>query len=212
MVADGGLAAKSCRTLCNPMVYSPPGSSVHEILQARILEWIAIPFSRGFSPPRDWTWVSCTAGGFFTNWATEASLVAQTGKYLPAMQKPGFHPWVGKIPWRREWQPTTVFLPGEFYGQRSLAGYSPCDCKKSDMTKIFSCSSGANRDGTSDLACSCSASMCEVCPFSIYMCLFPLRFWCNRLYERCYPLCSTFTNGIGGHYNISDSRTTQASF
>ena len=36
---------------------------------------------------------------------------------------PGFDPWVGKIPWRREWQPTPVFLPGKFYGQRSLAGY-----------------------------------------------------------------------------------------
>ena len=35
-----------------------------------------------------------------------------------------FDPWVGEIPWRREWQPTPVFLPGEFYGQRSLVGYS----------------------------------------------------------------------------------------
>jgi len=39
-------------------------------------------------------------------------------------RRPGFDPWVGKIPWRREWQPTPVFLPGEFHGQRSLAGYS----------------------------------------------------------------------------------------
>ena len=36
-----------------------------------------------------------------------------------------FHPWVGKIPWRRQWQPTPVFLPGKFHGQRSLVGYSP---------------------------------------------------------------------------------------
>ena len=43
------LVAQSCLTLCDPMDYSPPGSSVHGILQARILEWIAIPFSRGFS-------------------------------------------------------------------------------------------------------------------------------------------------------------------
>ena len=47
----------------------------------------------------------------------------------------GFDPWVGKIPWRRAWQPTPVFLPGEFHGQRSLAGYSPGGCKKSDTTK-----------------------------------------------------------------------------
>ena len=37
----------------------------------------------------------------------------------------GFNPWVGKVPWRRTWQPTAAFLPGEFHGQRSLAGYSP---------------------------------------------------------------------------------------
>ena len=43
-----------------------PGSSIHGILKARILEWVAIPFYRGLSPPRDWTWVSCIAGRFFT--------------------------------------------------------------------------------------------------------------------------------------------------
>ena len=52
------------------MDYSPPGSSVHEIFQSRILEWVAISFSRGSSQPRDWTRVSCTAGRFFTDWAT----------------------------------------------------------------------------------------------------------------------------------------------
>ena len=62
--------AKLCPTLCNPMDYNLPGLSVHGILQARILEWVAISFSRGFSPPRDWTWVSCIAGRFFTIWAT----------------------------------------------------------------------------------------------------------------------------------------------
>ena len=60
------LATKSCPTLCNPMNCSPPGSSVHAISQARILEWIAISFSRGSSWPRDQTHVSCLAGGFFT--------------------------------------------------------------------------------------------------------------------------------------------------
>ena len=42
----------------------------------------------------------------------------------------GFDPWVGKSPWRRKWLPTTVFLPGEFHGQRSLEGYSPYGCKR----------------------------------------------------------------------------------
>ena len=53
------------------------------------------------------------------------SLLAQMVKNLPAMGRPGFDPWVGKIPWRRKWQPTQVFLPRESHGQRSLAGYSP---------------------------------------------------------------------------------------
>ena len=44
-------------------------------------------------------------------------------------------PWVRKTPWRRAWQPTPAFLPGESYGQRSLVGYSPGDRKESDMTK-----------------------------------------------------------------------------
>ena len=47
----------------------------------------------------------------------------------------GFDPWVGKIPWRMEWQPTPVFKPGEFHGQRILAGYSPWDHKELDMTE-----------------------------------------------------------------------------
>ena len=49
-------------------------------------------------------------------------LVAQMVKNLPAMQRPGFDPWIRKIPWRREWLPTPVFLPGESHGQRSLVG------------------------------------------------------------------------------------------
>ena len=47
-----------------------PGSSIHRILQARILEWVSIPFSRGSSWPRDWTWVSCIGSTFFTIWST----------------------------------------------------------------------------------------------------------------------------------------------
>jgi len=49
------------------MDYSPPGSSVHRILQARILEWVAIPFYRGSSPPGELNLVSCIAGRFFTS-------------------------------------------------------------------------------------------------------------------------------------------------
>ena len=62
------LVAHSCSTLCNCM--DPPGSSVHGILQPRILEWVAMLFSRGSSRPRDRTWVSHIVGRFFTVWAT----------------------------------------------------------------------------------------------------------------------------------------------
>jgi len=48
----------------------------------------------------------------------------------------GFDPCGGKIPWRRAWQPTLVFLPGESHGQRSLAGHSPCGHKELDMTEV----------------------------------------------------------------------------
>ena len=57
--------AQSCATLCDPMDYR-----VHRILQSRILERVAFPFSRGSSQPRDWTQVSHIAGRFFTSWAT----------------------------------------------------------------------------------------------------------------------------------------------
>ena len=70
--------AQLCLTLYNPMDHSLPGSSVHGILQARILEWVAIVFSRGSSWPRNWTRVSCVGGEFFASWATR-----DAPKYLP---------------------------------------------------------------------------------------------------------------------------------
>ena len=63
------LDVQSCPALCNPMDCSPPDSSVHGILQARIPEQVAIPFSRESSPPRDQTPVSCITHRFFTVWA-----------------------------------------------------------------------------------------------------------------------------------------------
>ena len=64
-----------------------------------------------------------------------ASLVAQMIKNLLAKGRTEFNPWVRKIPWRKEWLPTPVFLPGGSYGQRSLVGYSPRGCKESDRTE-----------------------------------------------------------------------------
>ena len=57
------------------------------------------------------------------------------GRVLLQCRKPGFNAWVGKIPWRRKWQSTPVFLPGEFNGQRSLKGSSPWSHKELDTTE-----------------------------------------------------------------------------
>ena len=59
------LVAQSCLILCDPMDCSPLGSSVHGVLQARIVEWVDMPSSKGSSQPRDWTLVSCTEGGLY---------------------------------------------------------------------------------------------------------------------------------------------------
>ena len=67
--------SQSCLTLCDPMDYT-----VNGILQARILEWVAIPFFRGSSQPRDWTQVSCIAGGSITSWAIREAMDMNLGK------------------------------------------------------------------------------------------------------------------------------------
>ena len=75
--------------LCDPMDCSSPGSSVHEILQARILEWVAFPFFRGSSPPRDSNQVSHIAGRFFTFRATrEAAGAAKSLQSCPTLCDP----------------------------------------------------------------------------------------------------------------------------
>ena len=77
------LVSQSCPILWNPwaVTHSPPGSSVHGILQARILEWLASPFSGVSSLSRDWTQVSCTAGRFFTAWTTREVKAIGMRKY-----------------------------------------------------------------------------------------------------------------------------------
>ena len=71
---------QSCLTLWDPMDCSLPGSSVHGIFQTRVLEWAAISFSRGFSQPRDRTWVSRIVDRHFTVWATREVLYHQVGR------------------------------------------------------------------------------------------------------------------------------------
>ena len=81
------LVSQSCLTFCDPTDCCSPGSSVHGIFQARILEWVAISYSRGSSPPRDWTQVSCIAGQVFTVWATREAL----GLWCTITIPPGAH-------------------------------------------------------------------------------------------------------------------------
>ena len=103
-----------CPTICDPMDCNPPGSSVHGIFQARILDWVAISFSRDLP-----------------NRGIEPGYPALQADALPSEpSRPSFNPWVGKIPWRRKWQPAPVFWPGEFHGL-----YSPWGCKESDTSE-----------------------------------------------------------------------------
>ena len=126
---------QSCPTLCDPIDGSPPGCPVPGILQARTLDWVAISFSNA------WKWKvkvkSLSRVQLLVTPWTEAyqgspSMGFSRQEYWsgvplpsPPCRKPGFYSWVGKFLWRREWQSTPVFLPGEFHGQRSLVGYSP---------------------------------------------------------------------------------------
>ena len=70
---------------------SLPDSSVHGILQARILEWVAYPFSRGSSQPRNWTGVFCIVGRFFTSWATREAIIFMLDYLLPFWDKVTIH-------------------------------------------------------------------------------------------------------------------------
>ena len=176
------LVSQSCPTLCNPKDCSPPGSSVHGISQARILEWGAISSSRESSRPRDQTRISCvpcTAGRFFTCWAlgeapegtkekmafqADGETFSKTWREkamaphsstlawkIPWAEEPGGlqsmgwlrvgHDWATSLSlftfthWRRKWQPTPVFLPGESQGRGILVGCHLWGRTESDMTE-----------------------------------------------------------------------------
>ena len=76
--------SESCSVVSDSL--KPHGYTVHEIFQARILEWVAIPFSRVSSQPRDWIQVSRTEGGFFTSWATREALWTGLGNDFGMIQ------------------------------------------------------------------------------------------------------------------------------
>ena len=93
------LVTKSCLTLCDPMDCSPPGSSVHEISQARMLEWVAIPSSRGSSQPRDRIHISCIGGRVLCSWASrEAPLPIYLAAHGLSCGMRDLIPWPGIEP------------------------------------------------------------------------------------------------------------------
>ena len=81
------LVDQSCLALWDPMDYSSPGPFAHGIFQARILDWVAISSSRGSSQPRDWNFVSCIAGGFFTCWAIRETWYTHISRHQVAHLK-----------------------------------------------------------------------------------------------------------------------------
>ena len=123
--------AKSLQSLCDPMDCSPPCSSVHRILQARILEWVAMLSSRGYSWTRNWTRVSSSpalAGGFFTSsttWeAPSLRVKVKVAQSCPTLQPHGLY-----SPWNSPGQNTGVgslsLLQGIFPTQGSNLGLPP---------------------------------------------------------------------------------------
>ena len=125
---------------CDPMDCSLPGSSVHRILQAWILEWIAISFSRGSSQRRNWTWVSCIAGRFSSDWAMREA----TWVYLYYLATPSPEFFLSEL--TRGLPPSRLLLPPAMFSgaglhlltSRSLSTHSR-------LTSLFSASRAALR-------------------------------------------------------------------
>ena len=111
--------AQCCPTLCGPMDCSPPGFSVLWILQAKVLEWVAMPSSRGSSQPRDRTQVSCIAGGFFTISPIREALMFPTSTYKELLKK---SPCVSRV----------VFHPIHAWGN-DLTSSSPCALRQASV-------------------------------------------------------------------------------
>ena len=126
------LSLQRCLTLCNSMDYTPLGSSVHGILQERILECVVMASPRDLPDPgiEPVSFMSpILAGGFFITETPKKSQYISKVTGIKGLlwwlsgkecrrncRRRGFHPWVRKIPWRRKWQSTRVFLPGKSLG------------------------------------------------------------------------------------------------
>ena len=129
---------QSCPTLCDPMDCSLPGSSVHGIFQATVLEWIAISFSRGSSQPRDQTLVSCIVDRHFTVWTTREIPMLFITTILSLLTGFIFPRLTDIYHFCLRFSKILVFLillSGKAYGRRSLVGCSPWGREESDTTE-----------------------------------------------------------------------------
>ena len=128
--------------------------------------------------------------------------VAQTVKNLLQCRRPGFHPWVGKIPWRREWQPSLIFSPGKYHRQRNLMGYSPWGCRESDTTERLTLSRGTNTGSLPATLTQPESSRCRSAPWP---CLRPSQ----ETTSQAHPARTTSSSSTslpspsGTHFHLS---------
>ena len=120
-----------CPSLCDPVEYSPPGSSVPGISQTRILKWVVITFPRGSSQPRDQTWVSHVAGRVFTIWASEQTLpVGKKRSKLKCLSHATAHLYLEsqtdiiKVLFDASWQSRRTYIRGRMVNQ-VISGWWP---------------------------------------------------------------------------------------
>ena len=129
-------------------------------------------------------WVNANLKQFF-HWIVEGGgkRIANGGSDGKAIclqwGRPGFDPWVGKIPWRRKWQPTPALLPRKFHERRSLVGYSPLACKESVTTEVLHFF-----NGDSIWLRLCNPSICSIHPSTHLINIYGARL-CVRCWESC---------------------------
>ena len=133
-----GLYARWCLLNCSNVVFPRCGNSV-VVMWKRVLVWrtgmLRYLGMKHQCLQLTFRWSGKNEKGMYKYRASQSL----NGKESTCQcRRHRFDPWVGKTPWRRRWQPILVFLPGEFYGQRSLVGYSLWGCKESGMTKQLS--------------------------------------------------------------------------
>ena len=172
-----GEVPQLCLTLCNPMDCSLPGSSIHGIFQARVLEWVAVSFSRESSRPRDWTWVSCIVGRRFTVRARKGHYTLLLGLKQKSLQGSLFISllclWADPLPPEPPGKPSIgLFKRGAPVSSLAIS-FSRGYCQARDQIQVFHIAGGFF---TSEL------------PGKLF---YPYRYNCSSQYM-CYGCCLIF--------------------